>query len=265
MAETEHAPIVDTEGFSKDYVDRLKADLAAKSEEASVLRAYKSGHEQKTRDIISTLQPDVNSFVDTVMTEHKDHAADMASMKEWATSCHQSAAIDTAYPLARLMSCASATIKRTREEASVASQNTETLGATMKELESVKQELTSKTQRISELEVFCSDQQKAAEKMQDELARAGLLKERFDFSKISSREAAAPAEPASVVDTSALQTITSNASKGGRVEDMLFSYVNKNSSGGGLRIRQSSTNHPHLGALGNSAEQELRAAIGFGY
>ena len=127
MAETEHAPAVDTESFSKEYVERLKADLAAKSEEASVLRAYKSGHEQKTRDVIATLQPDVNSFVDTVMADHKDHAADMASMKEWATSCHQSAAIDTAYPLARLMSCASATIKRTREEASVASQNTETL------------------------------------------------------------------------------------------------------------------------------------------
>jgi uncharacterized coiled-coil protein SlyX len=264
MAETEHAPVADTESFSKEYVDRLKADLVAKSEEASVLRAYKSGHEQKTRDVIATLQPDVNSFVDTIMQDHKDHAAEMASMKEWATSCHQSAAIDTAYPLARLMSCASATMKRTREEASVASQNSETLGATMKELESVKQELASKTQRISELEVFCTDQQKAAEKMQDELARAGLLKERFDFSKISSREAAAPAEPASVVETSALQTITSNASKG-KVEDMLFSYVNKNSSGGGLRIRQSSTNHPHLGALGNSAEQELRAAIGFGY
>ena len=138
MAETEHAAVADTESFSKEYVDRLKADLAAKSEEASVLRAYKSGHEQKTREIIASLQPDVNSFVDTVMGEHKDHAADMASMKEWATSCHQSASVDTALPLARLMSCASATIKRTREEASVASQNSETLGATMKELEAVK-------------------------------------------------------------------------------------------------------------------------------
>ena len=263
MAETEHAAVADTESFSKEYVDRLKADLAAKSEEASVLRAYKSGHEQKTREIIASLQPDVNSFVDTVMGEHKDHAADMASMKEWATSCHQSASVDTALPLARLMSCASATIKRTREEASVASQNSETLGATMKELEAVKLELASKTQRISELESFCTDQQKAAEKMQDELARAGLLKEKFDFSKISSREAAAPAEPAKV-ETPVLQTITSNASKG-QVEDMLFAYVNKNSSGGGLRIRQSSTNHPHPGALGNSAEQELRAAIGAGY
>ena len=117
MAETEHAAVSDTESFSREYVDRLKADLVAKSEEASVLRAYKSGHEQKTRDVIATLQPDVNSFVDTIMQDHKDHAAEMASMKEWATSCHQSAAIDTAYPLARLMSCASATMKRTREEA----------------------------------------------------------------------------------------------------------------------------------------------------
>ena len=188
----------------------------------------------------------------------------MASMKEWATNCHQSASIETAYPLARLMSCASATMKRTREEASIASQNSETLSSTMKELESVKLELASKSQRVSELETFCTDQQKANEEMQDALARAGILKEKFDFSKISSREAAAPAEPAKIVETSSLQTVTSNASKG-PVEDMLFSYVNKNSSGGGLRIRQSSTNHPHLGALGNSAEQELRAAIGGGF
>ena len=55
--------------------------------------------------MIATLQPDVNSFVDTVM-DHKDHAVDMASAKEWATNCHQSAKIDTAYPLLSfLMSC----------------------------------------------------------------------------------------------------------------------------------------------------------------
>ena len=32
MAETEHAAVADTETFSKEYVERLKADPAAKSE-----------------------------------------------------------------------------------------------------------------------------------------------------------------------------------------------------------------------------------------
>lgn len=259
MTDATDTPVESGDSFSREYVEKLKADLAAKSEETSMLKAFKASHEQKTRDVVASLQPDVTAFVDDVMTDHRDHASEMQSMKEWATSCHQSAAIDTVMPLARLMSCASATMKRTREEASVAKENTATLSNTMKELETTKADLASKMQRISELESLCNDRQEAAEKMQEELARAGLLKEKFDFSKASSREAGAT-DSAPAAET--LVATTSNASKGGAVEDMLMSFVSKHSHGAGShRIRQSSTSHAHLGVVGNTAEQELNAAL----
>lgn len=257
MAETDAAIVNSGDTYSKEYVEKLKSDLQAKTEEGAMLRAYKVNHETKTRDLVSKLQPDVASFVDSVLTEHTDYAPEMQSMKEWADNCHQSTAIDTVLPIARLMSCASATMKRTREEASVASENSATLSNTLKELEQVKASDASKAQRISELQQLCDDRQAAAEKMQDELARAGVLKERFDFSKISAREA--KTEPAAVANV--LSTTTVNASKL-PVEDMLFTYVNKSSPGSGSsRIRQSGTSHAHLGVIGNTAEQELSAVL----
>ena len=79
-------------------------------------------------------------------------------------------------------------MKRTREEASVQAERASSLSATLKELEELKTSDSVKAARISELEQLCNDRQYAAEKLQDELARAGILKDKFDFSKLSSRE-----------------------------------------------------------------------------
>ena len=141
------------EQFSKEYVDKLKADLAAKSEEASKLKAFKTAHDDKQRDVISKLQPDIQGFIETLVNENSDYAQDMRPLQEWSRSCHESQSLETAMPLARLVSCASAQFKRTREEASVLSDKANSLSSTLKELEDLKAADSAKAQRIVILRV----------------------------------------------------------------------------------------------------------------
>lgn len=259
-------PVAGAEGFSKEYVEQLKSQLAKKDEEAAKLRAFKSTHDEKQRAVISKLQPDINEFVSALTAANADYATEMQPIVEWGKSCHESAALESAMPLARVLSCASAQFKRTREEASVLTDKANTLSSTMKELEEIKADRDSKAARISELEGLCNERQLAAEKMQDELARAGIIKDKFDFSKISSREVKAdPAvdaskAPASVSD--GLVASTSQASRGAMIEDSLMSFVSRaKSSVSSNRIGQSNTSHAFLGASSGGLEGEIASAI----
>lgn len=252
------------ETFSREYVEKLKAEAAAKAEENAKLRAFKATHDAKQRDIISKMQPEINEYISSLVKENADHASEMGAIVDFGKNCHESASLETALPLARILSCASAQYKRTREEASVQSERAGTLSATMKELEELKASDSAKAQRISELEQLCTDRQQAAEKLQDELAKAGVLKDRFDFSKLSSREKAAedpsPHESAPTGGNKALTGERVNASR--RVEDELMSFISSKANGiGSHRIGQSGTGHAHLGATAGSMDAEIHDAI----
>jgi hypothetical protein len=255
------------ETFTKEYVEKLKADLAAKAEEAAKLKAFKTTHDQKQRDVIAKLQPEVNGYLEALMKENPDHAEDMKPLIDWSRSCHESNSLETAMPLARVMSCASAQFKRTREEASVASEKAGTLGATMKELEDVKAADSAKVQRITELENHCNELQTANGALQEELAKAGIIKDKFDFSKLSSREAGAKEESKeeAAAAESKLRAVTSNASRGAPafMEDELMSFVRGSASGSGSgKIIQSGTGHSYLGATSGTLEGEIASALG---
>lgn len=263
MADTTAAADAGDQTFTKDYVESLKSKIAEQSEEAAKLRAFKSTHDQKQRDIISKLQPEITSYVDELVKENPDFQAEMKGIVDWSRNCHESSSLETAMPLARVISCASAQYKRTREEASVMSERVGSYGETCKELETIKADRDLKAQRISELETLCNDRQGAMEKLQEELAKVGVLKDKFDFSKLSSREAKPDAASDQKVNVkeSGVEQVTSNASRG--FEDELMSFVNghsKNTSGS-HRISQSSTSHAHLGASAGSMESEIAAAI----
>jgi|TARA_B110000046_G_scaffold180772_1_gene211887 hypothetical protein len=248
--------------FTKDYVDDLKAKISAQSEETAKLRAFKSSHEEKQREVISKLQPEITSYVDALVKENEDFSSEMKGIVDWSRGCHESNSLDTAMPLARVLSCASAQYKRSREEASVLNERAGSYGETCKELEAIKTDRDLKSQRISELETLCTDRQNAMEQLQEELAKAGVLKDKFDFSKLSSREAASTDEKARVEENvTQIKNVKSNASQG--FSDALMSFVSGHAgtSGGTHRIGQSGTSHAHLGASAGTVESEIAAAI----
>ena len=251
------------ETYSKEYVETLKKQLEEKNEESSKLRAFKAAHDNKQRAVIQELQPEIQSFVSGLIESNKDYSSEMSAIADWGKSCHESASLETAMPLARVLSCASAQFKRSREEASVLSGKAETLGATLKELEEVKADRDAKAQRIVELEGLCTERQNAAERMQDELAKAGLIRDKLDFSKLSSREANAP--PSEPTAAAPLQAVTSNASRKKPmvdVTDELMSFVSRSANATTTgRLHQSATGHAFLGASSSSMESEIASAI----
>lgn len=253
------------DAYTKEYVDKLKADLATKTESEAKLKVFKATHDQKQRDVIAKLQPDINSYIESLTKYDPEHAEEMKPLVDWSRSCHESNSLETAMPLARLVSCASAQFKRTRDEASIAAEKAGTLGSAMKELEEVKADNSTKTQRIAELETLCNDRQTANEALQEELAKAGIIKDRFDFSKLSSREATTNPEPRNDVPSAeTLVAVTSNASRGAAAsfEDGLMSFIRGSSTGiGSSKIGQSATGHSYLGATQGTLEGEIASAV----
>ena len=171
------------DAFSKEYVDKLKAEAAAKDEEMAKLRAFKAGHDEQQRKLVTAMQPDVLEFMGVLNEKFPDHVAQMEGINTWGKSAHESNSLDTAVSLSRTISCASALYKRSREEASQLQEKAGTLGETMKKVEELEASDAKKAQRITELEALCNERQASNEAMQEALAKAGIIKDKMDFSK----------------------------------------------------------------------------------
>lgn len=87
--------------------------------------------------------------------------------------------------IGRLISCASAKFKRTREEASQLGEKSTALANAYKELEEVKADRDGKASRIGELEGLVDQRTAAAKAFEDELAKNGMLKEKIGICNLS--------------------------------------------------------------------------------
>lgn len=270
---------------SKESYEELKRQLAQKSQDLADARARSDVFEQKERQRISAFQPDAQAFVSELMDgADAETKADLAPMQAWATDFHQKADVLAQAscfpplvafhprltplrafhqaPLARLVACASARVKRSRDEASANTEASATLGKTMKELEAMTTERDSLKQRVGELGALADERQAGLERLQEELSKAGLVGEKFNFSKASSREAN-PAETAPepvAASKEEIKQVTSNAS---RPTDHLLSEI-FNRGGGSLRFVSSSTTHQLLGSS-NGGSTDIAAAIRAGF
>lgn len=222
--------------YTREYVETLKAALDQKSEEASRLHAKVTLHESSRRSAIASMQPSINEYVEHLVNSNSEQADDFkAPMLDWVKNCHDTSSIEHTFPLAKMLSCASAGWKRQREEASALSDTSNTLSATLKELEEIKAERDSKVRYICELEAHVKNQAASAHMMQDKLFQTGQIKEKFDFSKASSRESVSDASPCALAASAAalpdmpLHAITSQASRApARFNDDLMAFVCQN-------------------------------------
>ena len=206
-------PPVAGETYSKEFVDDLKAQLARQSEESAGLKARQAAEDARRRETLKELQPTVTEFIKDAMADEtlQPYKHEMGPMAAFAEGLHEANSTETALPLARMISVHSAKFKREREEFSKTKDAAEELAKANKELDEIKADRDSKAARISELENLAAERQTAAEKLTEELAKTGVMKEKYDFSKASSREsgsadgssagsAAATAAPTEFVD-----------------------------------------------------------------
>lgn len=138
-------------------------------------------------------------------------------------------------PIMRLISCASARLKREKQDASVTQEKDKALAAALREVEQLKQEGETKRMRISELETLVDERTAGFERLNELVAK----EEKVNFSRKEARENAA----GSSSKTPAAQAVS--------MDDALLSFISSGgSSMGSGRIAQSKTGHHFLGASG---------------
>ena len=132
----------------------------------------------------------VQGFIEEIVNtqEYQTYKHELMPMQRWAGEMEKGDSLDTNLSIGRLISCASANVKRTREEASQMSEKSTALAAAYKELEEVKADRDAKLHRVTELEGLVLERTDAAQKALDELAKGGHIREKVNFSNRAARE-----------------------------------------------------------------------------
>ena len=235
------------ESFSKSYVDDLKAKLEAATSREAAANAQMTAHKDRQRMALKGMQAEVESFVNEayeLAPEEQKH--EVAPMQAFAKSLAEAENPDSAMPLARVICLSSSKFKRDRSEFSKSSEAAEQLAAANKQIDELTTDRDGKASRISELEALADERQTAAEKLQAELARVGVVTEKFDFSKASAREAGATSTDAPSAPPSA------PSAPAAPMADPLLSFLSSGSSGSS-RLMPSGTSHGYLGAVAGSS------------
>ena len=242
--------------YSEDYVADLKAKLEAATAREATANAGLSAHKERQRMALKGMQAEVESFVNEayeLAPEEMKH--EVAPMQAFAKSLGEAENPDSAMPLARVICLSSTKFKRDRSEFSKSSEAAEQLAAANKQIDELTADRDGKSSRIAELEALADERQSAAEKLQAELARVGIVSEKFDFSKATAREEGA----SSTAPPSAPPSMPS--APVAPMADPLLDFLSSNASAG-RRMMPSGTSHGFLGAApGSSTDGGVAEAL----
>ena len=161
-----------------DLVERLKRELAEKTEGEARANARMNVYEAKERARISAWQDDAKFFMNEFVNEEIDahHPGiskdDVAPLGTWAASYHEKADIASQGALAAVSYVASKGIKRLREEASKGTAAATTLAETMKQNEELQAQNAKLQKDYQEAMTLCDERQKGLETLQAERSRA---------------------------------------------------------------------------------------------
>jgi hypothetical protein len=238
-------------GVTSETHKMVKDENSSLREQVAALKAKQQVHDDRQREQLREMQPAVKSWIQEGIESAGDHKHEVAAMSAFGETLHEASNLDAAMPLARMITCHSLKIKREREEFSTGAATAEALGKANKELDELKSDRDQKASRIAELESLVAERTTAAEKLQAEMAKAGVLKDTFEFSNASARESSGQSTTGGSASSSAA------ASKSSFV-DPLLNLVSSYGSANG-RIRPTGSNHAILGSVG--AEADVAAAI----
>ena len=269
MADPETATMSSTEQNRDDLVERLKADLAAKTESEARASARMAVYEGKERARIAGWQEEAKYFmgdwINKEVAEHHpqlmDDVAPFTGEKGWANTYTEKADIVTQGPLAAMSYVASKGVKRLLDRASAGDAAQSSLAETMKANEDLAAQNTKLQKECNDFKALSDERQQGLETLQAELIRGGLMSEKFDFSKLTSREKVAEPHAAGGAAAPPLEVVKAEASKAAgasssanpiQQHDLLASLLGR--SNGGLRMGSSGTNHALLGAANGETD-----------
>lgn len=259
---TDLAPIADAsvaDSNRDDLVERLKRELAEKTEGEARANARAHVFEEKERSRVASYADEAKFFlkewIPSEVASDAEAKADVAPLGTWADEFASKQDIVSQTPLARMCFVASKGVKRLRDEASQLPEMKESLANTMKQLE----ELTASKDKLQrendDQRTLLDERQASLEKLNERIAAAGLAQEKFNFAKATAREVEPPAEPEKVAATTKLEAATVNASKSANPfdgqRDHLLDFINTAGGGGSGRMNASATGHALLGHQGD--------------
>jgi myosin heavy subunit len=257
-----------------ELVERLKRELGEKQEQIATLNARSQAFENRERAKINSWQSEIKEFVDGFVAAEAAHdpeaAADIAPLKNWANDYASSSDISSQTGLARFCYVASKGVKRLRDEASRASEAGESLANALKENEALKENVAKLQRDVDDANRLANERLENCDKIQAELVKAG--EQKFDFSKVSSRETNAPSQQSepfkAVAPTSGLEVVSALASKNAAGKQPMTSaaaMANNNanpadalnafimaSGRSSLKLSSSGTSHALLGSSGEN-------------
>ena len=236
-AEEAASALVDT-GISQETHSKVANELAEAQRQLAMLKAKTDIYDAQKREALTGMKDEVSTFINDIhgAEEFAAYKHELAPMARWCGQMESGDSLETNLSIGRLISCASAKFKRTREEASQLGEKSSALAQAYKELEELKADRDNKASRIGELEGLVDQRTAAAKAFEDELAKNGMLKEKIDFSQKSAREnVGAP---------------SSSKAPAVNMDDALLGFINSGSNSCGLRIGQSGSNHAFLGSNG---------------
>lgn len=273
-------PTVGASAERDQMLSQLKEQLAEQTEKAAQASQKLEYFDKRERERMEGYQPDTKFFFNEFLKEEIEQhhqgtslATDVAPLGVWANEFTQKKDITSQGALAAASYVASKAVKRYRDEASRLPSLQESLAASLKENEELKQGKDKLQRDYDEAIGLANERQKGLEILQEKLAQAGLVGEKFDFSKLTSREADAPkvAEPHAAATPVALEAVKAEASKaaaGARANpleanDLLEGLLARSSAG--LRVTSSGTQHAFLGAANGELNLAATIAAAGGY
>lgn len=245
----QHGVSLETHNAMKNECDKLREVVA-------VMKAKTEIYDAQKRDALTGIKEDVSTFINDLSKDEAfaPYKQELAPMQRWSCEMEKSdSQLDTNLSIARVISCASAKMKRVRDEASKTSELSTLLAKANESLEHAQLENASSKKRIVELEDLVNERTKTCDVLQKEMAMANLISEKEDFSKRSARENVS--QVAVSVDASSAASFDPNAA--------LVDFItkgNSNPSGSG-RITQSSTGHQYLGGVGGPSNDGIAEAL----
>jgi len=261
-----------------DLIERLKAEAKANMERAAAAEAksaqYEAIHkkyEARHRAELEGMQEEAKFFMSDFVAsqpEYKQDAvwsSDIKDVEDWTGGFASKADLGAQTGLAKTMFVASKGVKRLRDQASRLPELEATMATTMKENEELKATNAKLIKESEENKVLLDERQAGMEKLQEALAKAGVVHEKFDFSKLASREKV-PEPSAVAAEVPAVTQVTAQASRasGNPFENNnsnpLLASLLKNASAGSGRVMQSATGHAWVGSDG-TAPTDLGAII----
>lgn len=283
--DTNIASNTDTESESKmitmEAYNASRAETEELRHQLAEARAHGKPFEERERSRVKSWESDVKFFVNEELIGRNDPelSADVEPLTSWMTGFSEQKDIVMNRAVARALREAGSTLKRERTEASANKSAATELSNAMKQVDAITAERDHLKQRLNEMTALADERQDGLTQLSEELVKAGVLRNKNNFSSLLNREkpAAKAAEAAinkavsdglvepgssstsmqelisesnnasrSTAASSSTTTNNNNVHKNNELDDPLLALVSRGQ--GTSRIMTSMTSHAFLGS-----------------